>query len=373
MRMADWLTYTDIDQLKQLNRYYGCDSNHHSKHDLICSLLRQMGKKSQLKRMMEELPPETKRFLQLIVLDTSMSYTMEELLAKGRAALNGANGEPRTLIVEAMKRGWLFSGYSHRTQYLYHMPSDTKEQMIQLLIEPFRDPLRILRETPGFYRDEEKQMLEDLHHFLNFIGREVVRVTNDGSIYKQQQRQLFKSFHIPEEPICQKGPRFGFGRKYHLYPDRFSLLYDYAFYKGYFIEEEEGYLSLTESGFGKIKHKDIQEAKDLYRFWIRLYRRPIPHLPMIIRLIGLLSYPGWIPAELVYEAVGEWISPYYYETEQSLFQRIIQMMLHLGVLRTGIEGEQHYLTLTESGLKWMQGISAFREQVIEDGFIKTSS
>lgn len=371
MRMADWLTYTDIEQLKQLNRYYGCVSDHHSKHDLICSLLRQMGKKSRLKRMMEELTPAEHRFLQLIVLEPSPSYTMEELLAKGRAALNGTEGEPRFFIVEAMKKGWLFPGYSHRTQYLYHIPSDTRKQMLELFTEPYRAEQQALTEEPAFYRNEENQCIADLYHFLDFIRKEVVRLTHDGSIYKQQQKQLFKSFHIPEEPINQKGPRFGFGRRYHSYPDRFSLLYDYAYYKGYLIEEEEGTLRLTDSGLGKLIHKDIQEGKQLYRFWIRLYQKPIPHLPILIRWIGLLAYPGWVSKELVYQAAGEWLSPFYYETAQSLFGKILQMMLHLGVLKVGTENEQHFLTLTETGIKWMHGVSAFREQTIEEEFMKT--
>lgn len=370
MRMADWLTYADIEQLKQLNRFYGGDCDHHSKHDLICSLLRQMGKKSELKTRMEELTPAGRRFLQLIVLDHSLAYTMEELLAKGRAALNGEEGEPRLFIVEAMKRGWLFPGYSHRTQNLYHIPNDTKEQMTQLLIEPYRDPEYILREPPSFYRNEENQMTADLYHFLDFIRKDIVRLTNEGAIYKQQQKQMFKSFIIPEEPIQHKGPRFGFGRRYHLYPDRFSLIYDYAFYKGYFVEEEEGTLRLTETGLGKINNRDSQESKELYRFWVRLYRKPIVHLPILVRWIGLLGYPGWISVERVYQAVQAWLSPYYYETEQSLFKRIIQMMLHLGVLSLGTENGQHYLTLTHSGIRWLQGISVFREQVIEEGFIK---
>ncbi|RAL21072.1 hypothetical protein [Thermoflavimicrobium daqui] len=369
MRMADWLTYTDIEQLKKLNQYYGFTADRHSKHDLICSLLRHVHQKNALQKMVDQLSPSEYRFLQLLILDPSPSFTMEELMAKGRAALNGEDGEPRSFVVNALKKGWLFPGYSLQTQFLYHIPSDTREKMVELLLEPYQ---KFRTDQPAFYRDEEMQMVHDLIHFLDFLRKEIVRITHDGAIYKQQQRQLFQTFYIKEEPLVHKGPRFGFGRRYHLYPDRFSLIYDYAFYEGFFVEED-GYLCLTESGSGKItKTIDENEAKNLYRFWIRLYRKPIYHLPILIRWIGLLAHPGWFPLHQAYEIIRPWIKSFYYETEESLFQKMIQMLVHLGVIRLGSEDSQSFITLTQVGVKWMHGISAFREKVIEDGFIKTS-
>jgi hypothetical protein len=370
MRMADWLTYTDIEQLKQMNRYYGCVCDGHSKYDLIRSLLGQIGRKTNLQKIVAGLSLPEKRFLQLIVFDTSPAYTMEELLAKGRAALHGAAGEPRTLVVEALKKGWLFPGYSHRNHYLYHVPSDTRQQILELFVSPFQQKEHQLQRVPTIYRNEEQQMAIDLSHLLTFLQRQVVQLTQDGAIYKQQQKQLFKQMCIVEEPLHQKGPRFGFGRRYHSYPDRFSLLYDYAFYKGYFIENEEGILCLTDDGSGKIERRDEQEGRQIYRFWIRLYRKPIPHLPIVIRWIGLLSFPAWILLERIYPVVEDWLSPFFYETKQSLFTRIIQMMVHVGVLALGTEEGSHYISLTPTGVKWMHGISAFQERVIEEGFIR---
>lgn len=370
VRMADWLTYTGIEQLKQLNRFYGgIVSDHHSKHDLICAVLRKVGEKSCLDQMMTELLPAQQRFMQLIILDQSLSYTIEELLAKGRAALQNEQGEPRSFVVEALKRGWLFPGYSHRTQYLYHVPSDLRERMTKLLIRPFLD-IDVLLRPPAFYRNEEGQLENDLYRFLEMIQKEELRLTQDGAIHKQQQKQLFKAFMVTEKVVDRKGPRFGFGRMYHLYPDRFSLLYDYAFYKEYF-RENEGFLSLTEVGNGYLNKNDSDTGKQLYRFWIRLYRKPIPHLPIIIRWIALLSRSSWMPIEQIYQAVKEWLSAFYYESEESLFKKIIQMLVHLGVLQFGVEQDQSWVKLTQSGVKWMHGISVFREQVIEEGFIKS--
>lgn len=373
MRIADWLSYTDINQLKRLGKYYGClDEKTHSKKVLIYSLLHQMGKKDTLKQQIESLTTIERRFLEQLVLDQSVAFTLEELLAKGRAALGDHEGQPRQLMVDAMKRGWLFPGYTHQTQHLYHIPSDTKEKIIALLLEPYLKEGMVLKRAPSIYRDEQNLMMEDLRHFLDFLQKEIVRLTVDGSIYRQQQKQLFKRFFVPEEPLTGKGPRFGFGRRYHVYPDRFSLLYDYAFYQGYIREDEEGYLCLTELGSGKIQNT-LDEGRQLVRFWLRLYRRPIPQLPVIVRWFILLSHSSWVNLETVYQAIEPWLKPYYYESKESLFQKIVQMLVHLGVLKIGAELGMTFVNLSESGLKWMRGIAAFRERVIEDEFINAGN
>ncbi|MGA8943856.1 MAG: hypothetical protein WB502_14275 [Thermoactinomyces sp.] len=376
MRISEWLTYTGIDQLKQMNRYYGCDSQRsHSKHELIRSLLQHIGKKGQLEKQIARLNDREFRFLQLIMLDQSTAYSMEELLAKGRVAINGQQGQARQLIVEALKRGWLFPGYSRQTQNLYYVPSDLRMQVVEILLKPYKLEENRLHEPPAVYRDEQHQLLYDLYHFLSFINKEIVRLTVDGAIYKNQQKQLFQTFYIRETPIAGKGPRFGFGRSYHLYPDRFSLLYDYAYYEGYFIEDEKGYLCLTEKGKGKLdkKEKDSQgqdQGKEIVRFWIRLYRRAIPQLPMIIRWISLLTYPGWVQKSLVFQAVEPWLKAFFYESKESLFQKVLKMLVHLGVCLIGQEGDKQYLTLSPSGVKWLHGISAFRERAIEEEFVR---
>lgn len=369
MRIADWLCYTDINQLKRIGEYYGClEEKTHSKKVLIHSLLHQMGKKETLKQQILSLTPLERRFLEQIVLDQSPSFTMEELLAKGKAALGKDDGQPRQLIMGILKRGWLFPGYTNQTQHLYHVPSDIKEKIIKLLIAPFLQEGMVLDRAPSVYRDEQKLMMEDLRQFLNFLQKEVVRLTVDGAIYRNQQKQLFKLFLVPEEPITGKGPRFGFGRCYHVYPDRFSLLYDYALYQGYIREDEEGYLCLTELGSGKLKNT-LNEGKQLVRFWLRLYRNPIPQLPIIVRWMVHLTQTMWVNLEAIYQAVEPWLNTYYYESKESLFQKIVQMLVHLGVFKIGSEFGVTYLNLSESGFEWMKGIAAFREQVIEDNFI----
>ncbi|MBD1371605.1 hypothetical protein IC620_04440 [Hazenella sp. IB182357] len=368
MRMADWLSYTDIEQLKSMNRYYGFDQEtKHSKYELIRVLLQTIGNECFVHKNYDELEQDAKRFTQLIILDTSLSFTMEELRAK--ASLAGS-AKPQALIRDTIKRGWLFPGYTHQTQYLFHVPHDVRKHLLSRLATSYRQSPHICKYTPAIYRDESHLLHVDFIQFLHFIKTEVVKTTHSGAIYKNQQKQLFAQFQIEEEVITKRGPRFGFGRRYHEYPDRFSFIYDYAYYGGYIRENLDGSLGLTEAGNGKLHENEEENLKAMYRFWIRLYRKPIQQLPMVIRWIGLLGYPDWIEQESVWLAVKNWLTPYFYLNHEALFQKVIKMLLHLGVIKVGIEDEITYLTLTQSGQKWMQGVSAFREREIEDHFIQ---
>jgi hypothetical protein len=363
LRISEWLTYTSMEQLRQLNQtYFGEEPQTHSKYDLIRALLPRLADKQSYHTQLTDLNTEQLRFLQLLLFDPTLSFTMEELLAKGRAALGDKSGEPRRFIVDALKRGWLFQGYSQQTRYLYYVPSDLRKQLLHCLLEPYHDEVMI--RPPRYYRDEEGQMIRDLKQFLTFLREQIVRVTESGCI------QLLETFVVPEQPIEGKGPRFGFGRSYHLYPDRFALLYDYCYFENYIIEDSEGYLRLREQDFGYIFHTDEKQLlSQLYRFWVRLYKRPIPQLPIILKWIGSLANMGWFPVATVKEVVFPWLKPFYYETETTLFYRLLQMLGHLGVLRIGEEstGEQ-WISLTPTGVAIFADISAFQEKVINEAF-----
>lgn len=368
MRIADWLTYTGIEQLKELNRFYGLTPNHHSKHDLICTLLGQISQKTKLQQMIQELSTPDYRFLQLILLDHDVAYTIEELLGRARMALSEEEDLPRSLVVRAIKRGWLFPGFSSQNQDLYHVPTDLRIKLIELMTAPFRKD--ILHDEPDHYRNEMNLLWHDLIQFLSFTQREIVRLTQDGAIFRQLQKKLFQTFAVVTNPLDKRGPRFGFGRSYHLYPSRFSLLYDYAYYQGYIEENKNGILCLTKKGQGKCTDTSEPQSQEIYQFWIRLYRRPIEGLPIMLRWIGLLAQKRWISLTQINRAIRPWITPYYNETEDSLFQKLIQMLLHLGVIQFGKKHDQYYIHLTEHGEKWMRVISGFDERAIEKDFYK---
>lgn len=366
MNIAELLTYTDIDQLNRIRKAYGFEGSVHSKNELIRTLLNHLGRRRELAEQIRRCDGIQTRFLHLLFFDSRDVFSMEELMSKARAALEGQEGDPRRLIRWLLQRGWLFPGVTLRTRSLYQVPRDLKDRVNRLFAEEFLDAISV---EPVAYRDEQGMLVQDLNRFLTFVMHNEVPLTTDGAIYRQHQRKLFKSFIVPEKPVEKKGWRFGFGRRYHLYPDRFSLIYDYAYYQGYITEEETGWIRLTEGGAGKILNKEMEPGQEIYRFWLRLYRRPVPHLPVVVRWIDLLARGRWTPVEVIQRAVSGWIEPYYYETEGSLLRRILKMMMHLGALRMGEgpDGEE-LVYVTEEGHGWVTGISGFTEKGLDDRF-----
>ncbi|OYD09708.1 hypothetical protein [Paludifilum halophilum] len=369
MNFADLLTYADIETLKRMADHYDCGNDFHSKNGLISSLLHHLGKPSRLKGEVESLHPAEFRFLQQLCFDSREVFSREELIGKGRAALEGDGDHPRRLVLLGCKKGWLFPGVSHRDKSLFQVPRDLRRRFLELLSEKYAGTASA-EQQPVAYRNEEGLMQEDLHRFLFYLCQHEVRLTSEGGIYRQQQRQIFKALHVAEEPVPKKGWRFGFGRRYHLYPDRFSLLYDYAFYRGYILEDEmDGILRLSEAGAGKIENKDPDEGKEIYRFWLRLYKKPIRHIALLVKWIDLLCRNVWQEANRVETVVRQWLEPYYYESEADLFQRTIKMMVHLGLLRIG-EGEDRcrLLRMNHQGHIWVSGVAGFAEKSLENQY-----
>ncbi|PTM58701.1 hypothetical protein [Desmospora activa] len=367
MNFADLLTYADIEHLKRMANHYRCGADVHSKGDLIASLLNHLGRPSRLSGMMDSLEEAEVRFLEQLCFDSRERYSQEDLIAKGRAALGEKEENPRTLVRTGLERGWIFPGVHRGDRMLFHIPQDLRHRILRL----FADRTMVKGEPePAFIRNEVGMLADDLLHFLRFLMEQEVPLTSEGSIYRQQQRQLFKRFSVPEELVDRKGWRFGFGRRYHLYPDRFSLLYDYAFFRGYIREEEESFrLCLSADGIGKLQSKDNEEGRELFRFWMRLYKKPISQLPVIVRWIDLLAHTRWFPSDRLEEAVSHWLQPFYYETPSSLFQRIIRMMTHLGLVAVGRnEKKQPWVRMNEGGHIWLQGLNGFAEKKLDSRF-----
>ncbi|EGK13948.1 hypothetical protein ACFQ5F_17065 [Kroppenstedtia eburnea] len=372
MNFADLLTYADIDHLKRMASHYGCERESHSKNGLITSLLYHLGGSSRLRGELDSLTPAQFRFLQQLCFDSRKLFSREDLLGKGRSAVDGGEETPRDLLILGLRKGWIFPGVTGRNRTLFEVPEDLRQRYLRLFAEVYRGQGEM--SEPAVYRNEEGLLAEDLHSFLLFLARQEVRLTQDGAIYRQQQRQILKTFHVDEEPVEGKGWRFGFGRRYHQYPDRFSLLYDYAYYKGYILEEEtEGVLRLSESGLGKIHNSnhDGEEGRELYRFWLRLYRKPIPRIAVVVKWIDLLAQGGWYRSREVKKVVGDWLDTYYYETGEDLFQRILKMMLHLGLARIGetSSGEQG-LRMNVTGHRWVSGISGFSDRELDAKYLE---
>ncbi|TBL79725.1 hypothetical protein [Paenibacillus thalictri] len=342
MNLADMLSYADIQELSRIAENYDCNCNGHSKNELIQSILTKVSRREVFEGQIESLQLEDVRFLNSILFDPRNSFSLEELVARVQQSKfqkeEGDNWNPREMITKFKRRGWLFNGYSQQTRYLFQIPEDLKKRFGDVLAKHFRRNLTTLDE-PGVYRDEQQLLIDDIYYFLQFVYKQPVALTAENYMYKRSLQQVLEHMSVKEEPVGKTAWRFGYGRMFREYPSRFSFIYDYCYYQE-LIGENDQVLSLTELGRSRIEQGHKEDLLQVYRFWLRLYKNPIPNLQAMVHWIERLT-PAWTTYETLKEALSPLIRSYYYDSPESILEwRIVQMMMHLGLLRIG-EDEKH--------------------------------
>ena len=378
MNLADMLAFADIHQLSSIAKHYDCECSTHSKHELIQSILSAINRRDIFENTLKSLNLEDLRFLNTLLFDKRELYSLEELLAwarktrfddslpsggplqairlepitepqeagipkKGRKRSKAPEPEPapaqeqpwspRETILKFKQRGWLFNGHSHNTKYLFCVPADLKRKIGDMMEQKLRATVET-SEAPGFYRDEHDLFCSDILQFLRYLHHEDVWLTAEGFIYKRQLQQILQLLAVEEAPVQKGAWRFGYGRRFKEYPNRFSLLYDYCYYQRY-IEEDGNRLVLTEQGREMAMNGRRESPADVYRFWIRLYKGPVHNIQALVHWVSRLA-EHWVTVPSLARTLCPFIKPYYYDPPESIMeQRVLQMMLHLGLLRAG--------------------------------------
>jgi hypothetical protein len=374
MNLADMLCYADIDQLTRIAQTYECNCGSHSKNELIQSILTMIHRRESLETRMEEMSENDLRFLNSLLFEDGKVYSMEELKARalgtagsglqarhlepaaahappaapakqGKGARSRKKSPPaptepagpeetaRQTIGRFKRNGWLFNGFSQQTRYLFQVPDDVKRRLSEAMERKFRVRLEE-REEPPVYRDERSLLTDDLTIFLRYVRDNDAPLTSDGVLYKRQLGQLLELMSVSESIPGRGGWRFGYGRRFRDYPDRFSLLYDFAYYEG-LIRENPDRLIVTEEGLNLAGGLKRFDPALLYRFWLRLYKGPVPNLSALVQWVSRLS-GTWSTTASLFEILKPLIRSYYYDQEKDVLERrVLGMMMHLGLLRWG--------------------------------------
>ncbi len=357
MNLADMLGYADIHQLSRIAGNYQCECSAHSKNELIQSILTALNRKGVFEQTINNLNVEDIRFISSLSFDPRDTFSLEELIARVRQTFfdkTDTQRNPREMISEFKRRGWLFNGYSQQTKYLFQVPQDLKNKFCDSLARRFEAGL-VRTGVPPVYRDEYQLILDDIHEFLRFVYHNEIPLTADGVMYKRWIQQALDSFSVREEPLTGGGWRFGYGRKHRDYPNRFSLIYDYCYFNQ-LIEEQENKLVLTCAAQAKVRENAREEWVQVYRMWLRLYKGAILNLQPIVRWIDRLARQ-WVTVDSLKPVLCKLIKPYYYDSPESILeQRILQMLMHLGILRIGEHEQQgKVVQVTSMGSKVIRG------------------
>ncbi|MFD0586921.1 hypothetical protein ACFQZE_02810 [Paenibacillus sp. GCM10027627] len=356
MNLSDMLSYADIGQLCKIAGVYRCECNGNSKNELIQSILSQVSRHDVFEEQISGMKIEDIRFLNTLLFESRPSYSMEDLVArvqqsrfgeeakepeaekavkkgKKKAVVPPSPPSPRDIIIRFKHQGWLFNGYTGPGRYLFQVPNDLKARFRETLQRKFAEQLQYTDEPP-IYRDEQGLILEDAKQLLYYVAQNEVQLTNDGSMYKRFLGQLMDRMGISEEMPAKGTWRFGYGRHFHYYPDRLSLLYDYMRQAKYIAEDNEA-LTVTDTGAEWIKKPLASEVDKLFRFWLKLYKTPVPNLLSLVHWIHALS-EEWVTVESVKRVLLPLTKSFYYDDANAILEkRVMKMMMHMGLLRIG--------------------------------------
>ncbi|MCM3747486.1 hypothetical protein M3223_08975 [Paenibacillus pasadenensis] len=396
MNFADMLGYADIAQLSRIANEYECDCNGNSKHELIQSILSKVNSREVFEARVGGMGMDDLRFMNSLLFDKREQFSLEELIArvqsskfqddppkqenaaKDRLKAKGEKGTrsrkgksapvpeagPREIIARFKQQGWLFNGIAGPDRYLFQVPRDLKSRFRESLKSRFSEKLVFVGEPP-IYRDEQELLAADVKALLSYARHHEIQLTRDGYMHRRSLLQVMESFGVREEPPLKAAWRFGYGRRFRDYPERFSLIYDFCFYNKW-LEETETELLLTPLGEEALLGRRPAGTEQLYKFWLRLYKGPISNLASIVHWVDELA-DRWVSADSLREVLIPFIKPYYYDTAETVMDsRVLMMMMHLGLLRIGENEEQGtVLRMTRLGKAVIAGIKIEHSDVLK--------
>lgn len=355
MRLAECLNQSDIGNLRKIAQRHTLSVPLYSKNSLLQEILTRFGEPTYIAERTEHLSESANSALLEIALDARESYTKEELLALLRRAEGKATATD--LLDELMAEGIVFAtGSSSKQRYV--CPSDIWRRLHRITADKLRQTVQTSTCDPQMYRYDSYTMARDAVTLLLFVARHTPKLTQDGVIFKRQQSQLLQLLEIGEEPLPQTvGWRFGFGRRFHDYPDRLALLYDHLYAEGCLLETTEGLVAPSEACEVYTTLSEPERAHKLFRFWIKSYRTAIPSLARLAARIAELTAKDWVYADSLAQSVASNLSDYYYECKDQVFAlRVMQMLVYTGAVMVGQgDSDRQLYKLSPQGALWLHG------------------
>lgn len=329
MRLTECLSNASVKTLRSIIKTQNLEASMHSKHDMLQTILYEMRVPSHTSDQFEKWYAEWGTVLTRIALTHRCRFSAEEM-----SALFYAHGHNQDALDRALCEGWLFARreVSMRPEFL--VPDDVHDQLRTYAISSIRSQVVERHDDPLVQRYDGEAMVRDLHTLLDYIANHDVQITTEGAMYKRHLQKLMEVFELSEDLDVPKW-RFGYGRRTNDYPDRLALLYDFAYHKGLIIETDNERLQVAKAEFGWGKQSHRSQLQQLLKFYLTLYRKPIPRLREIVEVIRIFR-GTWVSSQTLLTALGELVTPFYYDDRDAVWQnRIVHMLANLGMIRIG--------------------------------------
>lgn len=337
MRLGDCLLQADILFLRNIASSYQFDCSLNSKNELISTLLQNLRNEDFVSKAISSIQDLSIRDVCIqLALYPRNELTQEEIHAiTSRSKAKYPSKKP--LMDLFLKQGFLYPIGARKSISKYILPEEISLLLKKVVTRLMKTQVELSPVEPIIWREEKGALLRDIELFLKQCDLTQMKLTVEGVIFKKQLESLMQLFEIQETPLSGKGWRFGYGKSFHMYPDRFAFLYDYCCKRELILEDfEKGVIEVT--GLGKKWHEKPEENRqaDLLQVYGLLYRRPIARLPFLVASITAMCEGQWVTLESVRQQIKSYLTPYYFDDEDTLFEkRILAMLIHLGVLQQG--------------------------------------
>ncbi|PYZ98411.1 hypothetical protein CR205_07410 [Alteribacter lacisalsi] len=279
-----------------------------------------------------------------IIMNAALSHQEYWAVMEFAGAVAASEKQAAGRAVEHLQQeGWLFRVRGGRLA----MPEEVKQTAIACFASSVsEEELMIPEMAPA-----SCTAVQDLFIFIETAAEEQWKLTKQGVIPKNTLKKLLSELNEGEE-LPDDRWRFGYGRHFSYYPDRFSLLYDCAFSEGW-IEEKEHLIVKKKWEEGQ----ELSVSAMLHRLffsWLRQYRRAIPMLPLLCKLIRtILPDPGKaLPESVIVKAVTPFTDGYCYDQpEDVITKRLLFVLTHLHVMDVREAGGERFYSSSQGAGK----------------------
>lgn len=341
MNLAECLSNADISTLRMIADTYDLSCSRHSKLALMQEILFLFRSRTFVAESFLDWKKGYEEVFLRLGLESRQLYSSEELTGMFRRSQNDVTAG----LDVGVRHGWLYPTTRESGRLQYCVPREIHEVVQDETVRAFYADVLQSEVSPLTYHEADYALQRDTDLFLQYLSRHEVQLTTGGSMYKRHLEKILQLLEVTEAPL-DGGWRFGYGRRFYDYPDRFALIYDYAYANQLIEEGRDGILRPTDGVSDWQLMPQAGRQRSLLQFYIGSYRRPIPRLPQIVRMMSLASPQMWVSSDSFLASCGDLVSEYYYDSREAVWHsRILTMLGHLGIIRYGED---------ENGKTWFQ-------------------
>lgn len=324
MNLMEVLLFQDRQELmKLLNESYEEKINVNSKRELIEILYPRLTNREKVTGRFQSLSTNAQKLTLYLCFDKKLFNSKEELHG---IVPNIDKNQFLSLIEQLTLNGILFV-YKNGN---YVIPNQIKKEIIESIQRSMIDHSFILPSLD--VEEKELTIIHDLFVFIDYVCEKPLSLTKVGTMYKKDFQGIMKQFKVQEQ-LPNEQWRFGYGRRFSQYPDRFSLLYDYCYSKGW-IKESNNQL-ITTSKVEELYDMRINELlQNIVSFWHKLYKRPIPTIGLLYELLlSVLKDGEGIEEEFLVSFFRPFVFEYYFDsTDDIITKRFLNMLVFLDIV-----------------------------------------